>query len=58
MNLTSTFPNANSASFTSWWLLSQLSLKLQPHISFTCRCRKIGTVIYRNGGDLHYSLMP
>ena len=56
MILASTFPNTSSASFTSRVLLSQLSLKLQPHISFTCRCRKIGAVIYRNGGDLLYSL--
>ena len=58
MNLISTFPNATSASFTSRrWLLSQLSLKLQPHILFTYRCHKIGAVIYRNGGDLLYSLI-
>ena len=56
MNLTSTFPNATSAFSTSRWLLSQLSLKLQPHISFTCRCCQRGAVIYHNGGDLLYSL--
>ena len=51
-----TFSKSTANSFTSWWLLSQLSRKLHPHIAFACRCRKIGTVIYRQGGDLLYAL--
>ena len=48
-----TFSKSTANSFTSRWFLSQLSRKLHPHIAFACRCRKIGTVIYRQGGDIH-----
>lgn len=51
-----TFSKSTANSFTSRWLLSQLSRKLHPHIAFACRCRKIGAVIYRQGGDLLYAL--
>ena len=47
-----TFSKSTANSFTSRWFLSQLSWKLHPHIAFACRCRKIGTVIYRQGGDI------
>ena len=47
-----TFSESTANSFTSQWFLSQLSRKLHSHIAFACRCRKIGTVIYRQGGDI------
>ena len=51
-----TFSKSTANSFTSRWFLSQLSRKLHPHIAFACRCHKIGTVIYRQGGDILYAL--
>ena len=37
---------------TSQWLLHQLILYLQAHLSYRCIHRKFGTILYRTGGDL------
>ena len=52
-----TFSKSTANSFTSWWFLSQLSRKLYPHNAFACRCRKVGTVIYHQGGDVLYKII-
>ena len=41
---------------TSQWLLHQLILYLQAHLSYRCIHRKFGTILYRTGGDLLTSL--
>ena len=51
-----TFSISTANSFTLRWFLSQLFWKLHPHIAFACRCSKIGTVIYHQGGDILYAL--
>ena len=38
--------------FSARWLLNHLILYLQPYMSYRCVIRKIGTVLYPNGGDL------
>ena len=42
--------------FTSQWLLHQLILHLQAHLSYKCIHKKFGTILYRTGGDLLMSL--
>jgi len=42
--------------FTSQWLLHQLILHLQAHLSYKCIHQKFGTILYRTGGDLLMSL--
>ena len=37
---------------TARWLLSSLIVHLQHHMSYTCRVKKHGTLLYRNNGDL------
>ena len=34
------------------WILSNLTVNLQHHISYTCTTRKFGTLIYRSNSDL------
>jgi len=41
---------------TARWLLSNLVVTLQHHVSYACRVRKLGTVLYRTNGDLLTSL--
>ena len=41
---------------TARWLLSNLIVYLQHHISYTCRIRKHGTLLYRSNGDLLTSI--
>ena len=41
---------------TSRWILSNLTVNLQHHITYSCRVRKYGTVIYRPHSDLIPSL--
>ena len=40
----------------SIWLRSQLSSKLDHHMAYKCSIKKIGTVLYRYGGDLFHAL--
>lgn len=42
--------------FTSRWLLHQLLPYLHPCMSYKCEHRKVGTVLYRKGGNLLASL--
>jgi len=53
---TDTCTPALRESLTARWLLGKIARKLSPHLAFSCSCRKIGTVLYRSGGDLIYSL--
>ena len=41
---------------TTQWLLSNLIVCLQHHISYTCSVRKHGTLLYRSNGDLLLSI--
>jgi hypothetical protein len=41
---------------TARWVMSNLILCLQHHISYTCRIRKHGTILYRSNGDLLTSI--
>ena len=49
---TDTCTPALRESLTARWLLAKIARKLSPHLAFSCSCRKIGTVLYRSGGDL------
>lgn len=40
----------------SVWLRSQLSSKLEHHMAYKCSIMRIGTVIYRYGGDIFHAL--
>ena len=46
----------STITITSQWLLHQLILYLQAHLSYRCIHRKFGTILYRTGGDLLTSL--
>jgi len=37
---------------TSRWILSNLTANLKYHISYSCRARKYGTLLYRSKSDL------
>lgn len=41
---------------TTQWLLSNLVVYLQHHLSYTCSVRKHGTLLYRSNGNLHLSI--
>ena len=38
------------------WLLAEIVLKLSPHLSFVCKVKKEGTILYRNNGDIMCAL--
>ena len=38
--------------FTNKWLLAQLILHLQPHMSYRCVAPRLGTALYPSNGDL------
>lgn len=38
--------------FTNKWLLNQLILHLEPHMSYRCAAPRLGTVLYPRNGDL------
>ena len=38
-------------SFSAHWFLAALTHRLKPHVNFTCKCWKVGILIYRIGGD-------
>ena len=38
------------------WLLVRLAKQLSPHISFCCKVKELGTVIYRKDGDILQAL--
>ena len=38
--------------FTNKWLLNQLILHLEPHMSYRCVAPRLGTVLYPSNGDL------
>lgn len=42
----------STVKFSSRWLLNQLIVHLTGHIEYKCEHRKIGTVLYRKGGNL------
>ena len=42
----------SSIQFSSRWLLHQLIIYLEPHMSYKCIHKKFGTILYRKGGDL------
>ena len=42
--------------FTSRWIQSNLTVHLQHHMTYSCRVRKYGTIIYRPHSDLILSL--
>ena len=42
--------------FKGRWILSNLVVCLQHHLSYTCKVRKHGTLLYRSNGDLLVSL--
>ena len=46
----------DSASVTARWVLSNFIVILQHHLSYACRVRKLGTLLYRRNGDLLTSL--
>jgi len=37
---------------SSQWLLSTLEVKLQHHITYSCKVHKYGTLVYRPNSDL------
>ena len=41
---------------TARWLLSNLIIHLQHHLSYTCCVKKCGTLLYRTNGDIFVSL--
>ena len=41
---------------TARWILSNLNSTLQHHLSYCCKIRKHGTLLYRSNGDLLTSL--
>ena len=41
---------------TGRWILSNLIVILQHHISYACHVRSLGTLLYRTNGDLLTSL--
>ena len=41
---------------TTQWLLSNLVVYLQHHLSYKCSVRKHGTLLYRSNGNLHLSI--
>ncbi|XP_064384664.1 uncharacterized protein LOC135333611 [Halichondria panicea] len=49
MNITVDFPN-------SIWLRSELSNMLEHHMAYKCSVMRIGTILYRHGGDIFYAL--
>ena len=38
------------------WVLAQIVLKLSPHLSFVCKVKREGTILYRNNGDIMCAL--
>lgn len=42
--------------FSSRWLLNQLILHLNPFMSFKCVHMRVGTILYRQGGNIMASL--
>ena len=41
---------------TSIWLRSELSTKLEHHLAYKCSVMRLGTVLYRYGGDIFHAL--
>ena len=41
---------------TPRWILSYLTAIFQHHLSYTCKVKKYGTLLYRSNGDVLYSL--
>ena len=44
--------NDDTNKVTKCWILSNLVVSLQHHLSYACRVRKLGTLLYRTNGDL------
>ena len=38
------------------WLLAEIVIKLSPHVELCCKIQKLGTMLYRSGGDILYAL--
>jgi len=51
-NIASLSTTAVSAERTPRWLLGQLSVLLKHHLAYTCRVKKHGTMLYRQGREL------
>ena len=41
---------------TPRWILSNLTATFQHHLSYTCKVKKYGTLLYRSNGDILHSL--
>ena len=54
--LSATHPQTVSNPPTSQWLISRLTTFLAPHIAFCCKILKMGTIVYRKGGDVMTAL--
>ena len=37
-------------------VLAQIVIKLAPHVSFVCKVKREGTILYRNNGDIMCAL--
>jgi len=38
------------------WVLAQIVIKLVPHLSFVCKVKREGTILYQNNGDIMRAL--
>ena len=38
------------------WVLAQIVIKLAPHVSFVCKVKREGTILYRSNGDIMHAL--
>jgi len=37
-------------------VLAQIVIKLAPHVSFVCKVKREGTILYRSNGDIMHAL--
>ena len=48
--------SSNKQGFTARWVLSNLTTSLKYHLSYVCKIRKCGTLLYRSNGDILLAL--